>query len=463
MSPLQLNTAHQGEWDCTTCVKTYNTANDQLWETVREGAPVCEQCIQALFELALRFDYEWPARFGPDELQILDFQSILPAQLYDALMQKVDEMALLDQTPDLTIVEEQTRGKDYQLCPGCTKIRCLGSGCNHIICPCKASFCFICGDAVPADSNHWAIGICPRYGPPGSDMFDTDMPDDELTEEEEAAEDRRRMVQRTIFHLGSWSFNVAMQSLETDDLGQELLRRALLPAHARHVLRRPQYNDVVALLRQHSPVHAVPEREWEALVSGRPGGEQVRDLLVDGPQGENHPTHDFLDRGILREPVGGVFNMMSENSRLEAFLWMMNIIEEWDANVDNGRPHSSAVFGMGPGGDEDMRVLVGWSQSRMHHHDNRFTYTPMQNAGLLVTITRPRRIADVDGTAINPPEAFWRLELLRRLWGFMIHLDEEFGETDSGNAMWVDLHRDASRAFEQQAPGATFEDWSFGF
>jgi hypothetical protein len=416
MAPLQLNTVHQGDWECTTCVTPYNTAKDQPWETVREGAPVCAACIQAQFEKALQFDYEYPPRFGAEELRISDFQSILPAQLSAALMQKAQDLAALDQTPDMSIVEQRTRSQDYQLYPDCTKIIVLGSGCNHLVCRCcQASFCYICGDQAEGDSQHWAIGICPRYGPPGSDMFDRYGPDDELTEEEEAAEERRHMIQWSAFYLDTWSWSVAMQSLDDDALGQDLLRRTLMPGHARYALRRPHYRDILALLRQHSTMHAVSEREWQTLVNGRVGGEQVRELLVDGPQDEVR-HHPFLDRGMLTQPVAGAFNMMAQNSRLAAFIWMWDTLRDWDNDIDTDSPQSSAVFDLGPGGDEDMRVRVGRLQGtlRSRRHIDRFEITPMQNAGLLVTIGRPRNIPAQD-RIVTPPESFWRLELLHRL------------------------------------------------
>ncbi|KAF2208818.1 hypothetical protein CERZMDRAFT_101028 [Cercospora zeae-maydis SCOH1-5] len=56
-----------------------------------------------------------------------------------------------------------TRGKDYQLCPGCSTAVELRDGCNHVVCTCSQDFCFICGQEAQGDSNHWVPGRCPRY------------------------------------------------------------------------------------------------------------------------------------------------------------------------------------------------------------------------------------------------------------------------------------------------------------
>lgn len=65
---------------------------------------------------------------------------------------------------------EMTRGRHYQLCPGCNNGILLAAGCNHMVCtpPCNTHFCFVCGKQVAAQlSGHWHEGGCPRYGAPG--------------------------------------------------------------------------------------------------------------------------------------------------------------------------------------------------------------------------------------------------------------------------------------------------------
>lgn len=81
---------------------------------------------------------------------------------------------------------ELTKGKDYQVCPSCTRSFALLDGCNHISCPCGGSYCFICGQAVEESSGHWNSGnLCPRYNHPDSAnaQFDDPPSNDPIIEE----------------------------------------------------------------------------------------------------------------------------------------------------------------------------------------------------------------------------------------------------------------------------------------
>ena len=64
------------------------------------------------------------------------------------------------------------RGRDYQLCPGCSTRIELRDGCNHMTCEhgtCRTQFCYICGQPAAENSGHWpAPSTCPRYGLPGA-------------------------------------------------------------------------------------------------------------------------------------------------------------------------------------------------------------------------------------------------------------------------------------------------------
>lgn len=62
------------------------------------------------------------------------------------------------------------KGKDYQLCPGCTAPCSLEDGCNSMRCSqCRTEFCVICNEKVThGDNEHWQPGKpCPRFGKPG--------------------------------------------------------------------------------------------------------------------------------------------------------------------------------------------------------------------------------------------------------------------------------------------------------
>ncbi|RMZ01023.1 hypothetical protein D0860_07769 [Hortaea werneckii] len=74
------------------------------------------------------------------------------------------------------------RGKDYQLCPRCQTPISLAAGCNHLMCGCGTSFCYICGvDISQTEMDHFAVGMpCPRYNQPGTD--DALYDDDEIEE-----------------------------------------------------------------------------------------------------------------------------------------------------------------------------------------------------------------------------------------------------------------------------------------
>ncbi|GAB1725968.1 hypothetical protein NU195Hw_g5402t1 [Hortaea werneckii] len=74
------------------------------------------------------------------------------------------------------------RGKDYQLCPKCQTPISLAAGCNHLMCGCGTSFCYICGaDISQTEMDHFAVGMpCPRYNQPGTD--DALYDDDEIEE-----------------------------------------------------------------------------------------------------------------------------------------------------------------------------------------------------------------------------------------------------------------------------------------
>ncbi|KAK4955987.1 hypothetical protein LTR10_006926 [Elasticomyces elasticus] len=62
------------------------------------------------------------------------------------------------------------RGKDYQLCPGCSRPVELEDGCNFMRCRCGIPFCFICGEALPpteAQTDHFIVGKpCPKWNQP---------------------------------------------------------------------------------------------------------------------------------------------------------------------------------------------------------------------------------------------------------------------------------------------------------
>lgn len=116
MPLLQLNTTQNGPWECDTCCEDYNAKTDQPWETIDDGDLVCTTCIKQQFERALEFDYNWPARWGGEELMISDFESVFSPELVSQVREKAAEMAAVDKDALLEAVKDLTRGKDYQIC-----------------------------------------------------------------------------------------------------------------------------------------------------------------------------------------------------------------------------------------------------------------------------------------------------------------------------------------------------------
>lgn len=493
MSVLKLNVTHVGEWECDTCCDDYDAANGKPWET-EHGDFVCiPTCIQGQFEKALEFDYNWPARFGGDELKISDFESVLSPELVSALRAKAAEMAAIDKTSLLEAVKGLTRGKDYQICPGCQQTIDLGSGCNHMTCHfCHAHFCFLCGEEVkePEETDHWTVSrnVCPRYGPVGSGNFDDDdfsdysydSDDDQWVEHpfpegvifdetdsqlafmpEWVDENRARMFDFISLHIETWTWNVTMQSLRNDRTRQQQLRLVLERGETD---ARPLWNDnFEALFRQYHPEHSIQEQDWEAVV--QEGMPRIQNIFDNGPGRPlyHDPTaeRDVQHLGLLTQPVGAVFNMMSRYQRSQAVAWMCNTTRDWQTLSG---PQRSAVFDMGPGGDHVMRLHIAQMMRKLYGQVDfeHFTFTPMQHAGLLVTAGPPLASVEAqDGSVFVPGEAYWRRVILREFWGGLVHLDQDM-RRDPRNIVWRDLMQDASDAWLEQRPdGALGEELNF--
>lgn len=487
MAPLRPSWRTQGVWTCVTCTEDYNTDNkDMPWKTTQEDALVCIPCIQGRFEEALQNDYSWPPRFGGEALEVNDFKIILSKDLFTRLTAKAEEIAANKDNLSLDSVKDQTRGKDYQVCPNCSKIVTLRDGCNHIICVCLTGFCFICGKEVAHGSDHWAYtqgtpSTCPRFGQPGNDraIFDghpvaeliNGLFGDGLAVDQQQvanlARDVEQIHQRMIevrvelirhervrerqlrqwanFHgnnFAQWAWNAAMQNAHRDLIMQDQLRRALqavqLPvaARTRAAARRHAVEPILAALRAHNPMHAVVQQEWEALFDARIP--DVTQLLHHGGDRLDPPRpHPFLQNGLLIQPVAGVFNMVVQDSREAALEWMYNTICDYTPETHDGTALGAAVFSMGPGGDQNTRMQVArllWDL-RQGHAFSRFVVTEMQGSGVLVTIRPPHGqvfdeeevermvLAGNEPVLVTPPEGYWRVDLLLMNWGQIVHLD----------------------------------------
>ena len=159
---------------------------------------------------------------------------------------------------------------------------------------------------------------------------------------------------------------------------------------------------------------------------------------------------DILHDGLLTQPVGGVFNMMDPSQRIQAFIWMCNTTRDWESL---SVPQRSAVFDVGPGGDDLMRLRVSDMVDERYVRGGfeHFRFFPMQHAGVLVTAGPLRSVEAQDGSVFVPGEAYWRRVLLREFWGELVHLDDNVVR-DPENIVWRDLMQDASDAWLEQRP-----------
>lgn len=91
---------------------------------------------------------------------------------------------------DVSTFSKETRGQEWQLCPGCGAMSALVEACNHVHCSihaCGKSYCFVCGEPAKEGFEHWREGGCPRYGHP-SDPDGGRFDRDDGEEDEEEAE-----------------------------------------------------------------------------------------------------------------------------------------------------------------------------------------------------------------------------------------------------------------------------------
>jgi hypothetical protein len=142
--PLNRNTACLGEWECITSTECYTSPPEFPWEN-KEKNRFCSECVVSQFHHALKFDFNWPVSWGSEALNHENFVSILTPELLAELRSKQEAMDALEASTTPPDVEGLVRGKDYQNCPKCHKVIHLFEACNHMICRCTASFCYLSG------------------------------------------------------------------------------------------------------------------------------------------------------------------------------------------------------------------------------------------------------------------------------------------------------------------------------
>ena len=196
------------------------------------------------------------------------------------------------QNEDTQAFSQLVRGKDYQICPqpSCRRKIELEDGCNHTVCVCGMSLCFICGQYAKEGSDHWIgsrrSGGCPRYNHPSDrealwDMAAVDAPPvaenalhrpaAESTEELERrtrdeVEARRWMVNREIQPRERQRQTMERRTrIEEEEQRRTLMRRAQALGRQRETLinDRP-YLDSLGPEQHLTPDTIVPGARWRA-------------------------------------------------------------------------------------------------------------------------------------------------------------------------------------------------------
>lgn len=153
--------------------------------------------------------------------------------------------------------------------------------------------------------------------------------------------------------------------------------------------------------------------------------------------------------------------MVMFESRLAAFMWMHDTVRDWGKASANN-PTSSAIFDIGPGGDQDAtieaaRLLMLLSVRGEGAAHGRISFRQMSAIALLVTV-HPPVPAPWDGMMIDATEAYWRMHLLEDFWIRIVRLELQ-PRMDGGDVRWRALWNDASDAWDQQMEGLGLGDW----
>ncbi|KAK3074096.1 hypothetical protein LTR53_003743 [Teratosphaeriaceae sp. CCFEE 6253] len=242
-------------------------------------------------------------------------------------------------------LEHLTKGRDYQLCPGCGVIGYLGEACNQISCPtCRTSYCYICAALVRHnDSSHWRPGMpCPRFNQPGAAnaMYDGDVvgggvvgPAEGFAGEQGAAAapaPAPNLAGVDLAEGNDWAFELQQDKLPDDVL------HVLITLHLRYqaIPIEPALADDPAVQRQH--IAAIALAIWQALLMlHRPGirapfDGRNRVQIVDGIRrvvGTMIRVHDAIDAAMHRE--GGFHAVVEGAAIMPAMELLIPLFEAW--------------------------------------------------------------------------------------------------------------------------------------
>lgn len=436
MYPLQRVDWQPENWQCSVCLEDHVSRDRPPglpWAT-REDDLVCEACVKAPFENALKHDISWPAKWGVEILDIEHFRSILPADLIAKYNGKEAKFLARRTMARDDLQSTMVQGMDYQLCPWCRIVVYLEDGCDHISCPCGASFCFICGNAAfdrEDGFNHWALGGCPKYHAPNSGReqydngtYDPSEPhllplgrvhgalryvngDDEHNDEPYRNADALSwndcnhqhnlydqfghlfLSYRERHAMACGDFNHAMQSTsKAAHLGVTL--RRILDPHLGPVTSTQHQAILDAMSKSFRPGEAAPPhfdcRWWHGELL-----EEVLALRKREARNANRPHYPFVfsghsaDIGLLYAPIGGIFNLRNEESRPSALQWVTRTLLEFKSEDD---PANLALFNISPGhrSASMLRIFNAFRKCQLVLPRYRITFTRITNGAILVRV-----------------------------------------------------------------------------
>jgi hypothetical protein len=320
-----------------------------------------------------------------------------------------------------------------------------------MMCVCFAQFCFICGQVAQHSGDHFTKGSCPRWGQPTSEQAMFDRPDS-VAEMREAH--NNRMIQdfaekRLVFHAGSWTWNVAMQT--TADNHLRVLMGDLLRGNPEGLYRTPsrsEYAQVLNAMRAQNPLHRVSKEHWKRVIADSADTTKRYAARCPGKNASGQFTqHPTILRGLLRQPVAGLFNMATQSGRVAAFMWMHDSVRAYQKS-NYVSMKNVAVFDMGP--TEEPRLVGATLMAYLFlfgefDTGDRFTFKRIAGNALLVELHPPKEIYMRPDALYS--EAFWRQELLTKLWHRMAYPDQK---PVTGDAEWTRMWSDATRAWHEQ-------------
>jgi hypothetical protein len=199
---------------------------------------------------------------------------------------------------------------------------------------------------------------------------------------------------------------------------------------------RDEYPQVLNAMRAHNSLHRVSDEQWEHVVAD--SADEFKRFAAKGPSSsQRHLTpHPTVFKGLLRQRVSGLFNMATQSGRV------------YQVNSKYRSMKNVAVFDLGPTeeprlvGATLMAYLFLFGELHMH---TRFSFKRMAGNALLVELNPPVEMHGRPDALLS--EAFWRQELLTKLWHRMAYPDQK---PVGGDAEWSRMWSDTTRAWHEQ-------------